>query len=447
VLARLEQAVGEIQDSETFRAYLDVQARFHRYSWSNVALILAQRPDATQVAGYNAWLSMHRYVRRGEKAIKIIVPMRRKVEEEDGEEPESRLLFGTGNVFDISQTDGEPLPTVEVPVLGGREGKWLYAGLAGVARRESLRVERVAELPGETMGFYERGARRIVLRLIAQLQMTKTLAHELGHHLAGHGSPEDASSRAEQETVAESISYVTLAHYGLDSGERSFPYIAIWCKDRKLLQHALGTIQKVSARLIDAVGEQAAADSLPRIAGGAPMRTYRGYSEDQGSAMGPEAVFVEDEDGTVARLKHQVRHSPTGFSWGYLGSGPADLARSILADHLGYVPPLSVYQDFKRQFVARWEQGRPWRITSEQIEEWIVSSGCQAQLDEHLAWMREEDELSRLSEMEKDEKSGRTEEPRLKDTCRRCAAPGRFYCQCPEGADLPPLHQGGGECP
>src|SRR5215211_9505368 len=86
VLARLEQAVGAIQDSDSFRAYLDVQAKFHRYSWSNVALILAQCPDATQVAGYNAWLKMHRYVRRGERGIKIIVPMTKKVKAEDGNE-------------------------------------------------------------------------------------------------------------------------------------------------------------------------------------------------------------------------------------------------------------------------------------------------------------------------------------------------------------------------
>src|SRR5439155_26301035 len=75
VLSRLEQAVGAIQDSDAFRRYLEVQSRFHRYSFSNVALILAQQPDATQVAGYRRWLEMNRYVRRGEKAIKIIVPM------------------------------------------------------------------------------------------------------------------------------------------------------------------------------------------------------------------------------------------------------------------------------------------------------------------------------------------------------------------------------------
>src|SRR5215217_678085 len=87
ILARLEQAVGIIQDSDTFRAYLDVQSRFHRYSPNNVVLILTQRPDATMVAGYNAWLKMHRYVRRGEKGIRIIVPIRRKKAlEEDGDD-------------------------------------------------------------------------------------------------------------------------------------------------------------------------------------------------------------------------------------------------------------------------------------------------------------------------------------------------------------------------
>jgi hypothetical protein len=397
VLARLEQAVGEIQDSYSFRTYLDVQARFHRYSWSNVALILAQRPDATQVAGYKAWLRMNRYVKRGEKAIKIIVPICRKQEGEDGDE-ESKLFFGVGNVFDVSQTDGEPLPTVDVPMLAGGGGERLYTELAELAGRECLQVERVAELPGEITGFYERGSSRIVLRLAAQLQMTKTLAHELGHHFAGHGLPEDGSPRAEQETVAESVAYVVLAHHGLDSGERSFPYIAIWSEDRKVLQQVLGTIQKVSARIIDGVEHQAAGDSLPPIAGGAPTRTYRGYSEDHESAMGPEAVFVEEEDGTITRLKHEVRHSPDGFSWGYGGSGPADLARSILAAHLGYVPPPAVYQEFKRHFVARWEQGRPWQLTSSQIDEWIVQSGSQEKLYQHLAWMQEEEELRRHSQ-------------------------------------------------
>ncbi len=124
ILARLEKAVGQIQDSDNFKAYLDIQSRFHRYSPNNALLILLQYPDATQVAGYNAWLRMHRYVKRGERAIKIIVPMPKKVATEDDQE-ETRLIFGTGNVFDYSQTDGEPLATVEVPVLSG-EGELIF---------------------------------------------------------------------------------------------------------------------------------------------------------------------------------------------------------------------------------------------------------------------------------------------------------------------------------
>ena len=89
-------------------------------------------------------------------------------------------------MFDLEQTDGEPLAHIDVPILESDDGEQLYTGLTGVAGREGLQVERVPELAGEMMGFYERGSRRIVLRLAAQLQMTKTLAHELGHHFAGH---------------------------------------------------------------------------------------------------------------------------------------------------------------------------------------------------------------------------------------------------------------------
>ena len=151
-------------------------------------------------------------------------------------------------------------------MLHGEAGAQLYTGLSVVAGREGLQVEQVPELAGEMMGFYERGSQRIVVRLAAQLQMTKTLAHELGHHFAGHGAPEDASPRAEQETVAESVAYVVLAHQGLDSGERSFPYIATWSKDRKVLQQAMSTIQKVSATLIDGVQRQDA-EPMPRQSG------------------------------------------------------------------------------------------------------------------------------------------------------------------------------------
>jgi antirestriction protein ArdC len=272
-LARLDDAVGAIHDSEAFRRYLEVQARFHRYSYGNVLLILAQRPDATRIAGYRAWQSLGRQVRRGERGIKILVPM--KVREPGGQttpdagdaaesaampqdpgpsaDPASvrrRLLFGVGTVFDISQTDGEPLATIDVPVLTGTDGAALYGRMEAVARKDGLTVERgnLRLTRPETMGFYSPTERLIVVREAAQIQMTKTLAHELAHHYGDH-----RLSDAESETIAESVAYVTLAHYGLDSGLRSFPYVATWRQQPAVLRAALHQVETVSRSLIDRV--------------------------------------------------------------------------------------------------------------------------------------------------------------------------------------------------
>src|SRR5215212_9486812 len=131
-LTRLEHAVGAIHDSDTFRDYLDAQARFHEYSFGNTLLILSQNPAATRVAGYQTWKQLGRQMRRGERGIRIIVPLRGRAavspaesETSDDEQPKGErtiVRFETGSVFDVSQTDGEPLPTVEVPVLEGEEG-------------------------------------------------------------------------------------------------------------------------------------------------------------------------------------------------------------------------------------------------------------------------------------------------------------------------------------
>lgn len=133
-LGRLDQAVAAIHDSQAFRRYLDVQSRFHRYSFGNVLLILSQSPEATQVAGYRTWQSLGRQVRRGEHGIKILVPMRireREIAAGDTHDPDDppaaagsiegpsakrrRLLFGVGTVFDVDRAEGEPLPTIDVP--------------------------------------------------------------------------------------------------------------------------------------------------------------------------------------------------------------------------------------------------------------------------------------------------------------------------------------------
>src|SRR5688572_5223344 len=190
-LLQLEQSVAAIQDSDTFRAYLTAQARFHNYSFGNVLLILAQFPEATKVAGYRTWQSLDRQVKRGEKAIRIIAPAYYKKKERDeqtGEDTERQVtFFRSASVFDVSQTDGAPLPEIAVPVLDSEAGADLYARLEGVALTEGLRVTIGHESfmrRATMMGFYEPDTRAIYLREAAQLQKTKTLAHELAHHFA-----------------------------------------------------------------------------------------------------------------------------------------------------------------------------------------------------------------------------------------------------------------------
>jgi hypothetical protein len=173
----------------------------------------------------------------------------RKVETDDGEEEHRVTGFGTGHVFDVSQTDGEPLPTVEVPVLNGEEGRELYDRLGDLAAAEGVGISRRAaeQMPAGVMGFYTPSERSIVVAEASPLQMAKTLAHELGHHYTGLTD----ATRSEHETIAESVAYVVCAHHGLDTGARSFPYVATWSQDPAVFKQALGSIQRVSAQILD----------------------------------------------------------------------------------------------------------------------------------------------------------------------------------------------------
>ncbi|MFN0072419.1 MAG: hypothetical protein ACKVVP_13125, partial [Chloroflexota bacterium] len=165
--------------------------------------------------------------------------------------PRRALYFGTGTVFDVSQTSGDPLPEITVPLLDGPDGPGLGTRLERVAADEGLTIERVPQIEGSrAVGTYSPSARRIIVRELEPAQMTKTLAHELAHHFA-----EADRSSPEEETVAESVAYVVCGHYGLDTGARSFPYVATWAQQPSVLKAAMTRIQTVSTtmiRLIDA---------------------------------------------------------------------------------------------------------------------------------------------------------------------------------------------------
>jgi antirestriction protein ArdC len=249
LLASLEDAVRAVQDSESFKAYLRMTARFHRYSFGNVLLIASQRPDATHVAGYKTWNALGRYVRRGEKGIAIVVPYR-SIRDDDSGEAVERVWFGTGYVFDISQTEGDELPSVECPLLEGDGAADAYEALAGVSHREGFTIDRSERSGEEAAGFWQPATRTIwIAPGLSMDQATKTLAHELAHAF----DPESAdysACRGEREAVAESVAFVVCERFGLDTSKRSVPYIAGWSKDIDTLKTALSKVQTIVHRIM-----------------------------------------------------------------------------------------------------------------------------------------------------------------------------------------------------
>jgi antirestriction protein ArdC len=259
-LRSLEEGVDAIVGSEDFGRYLTVISHFHQYSFGNVTLIHMQRPEATRVAGFRKWQELGRQVRRGEQGIKILVPHRVKVQSED-ESDEHFVIrsFGVGTVFDITQSDGAPLP--EPPVVreireSSDAGAALFSHLARYLDAEGIPLVREDTLPAN--GYWEPSSRRITLGLhLEGDQATKTLAHETAHFVADHqlGMPKE-----DVETIAESSAFVVLQHYGIDSSGYSFGYVARWAKDRTVLKRNLDAIQRTAHRVIEGIEGCAIAD-------------------------------------------------------------------------------------------------------------------------------------------------------------------------------------------
>lgn len=267
VLAILERGVEAMLSSDGFAAYLRAMARFPEYSARNVALIYAQRPDAVRVMGYRAWQALGRQVRKGARGIRILAPHRRTIGTMEGEGSESGdqrataiTGFGVATVFDIAQTDGEPLPTPTAPELLAGDSPvaaWLWDRLAAFLANEAVPLDRRPLAQG--YGVYFPVIRRVAIH--SELdgdQAAKTLAHECAHHIAlTRAVGQHGASRADAETIAEGAAFAVLARFGLDSGDYSFPYVAAWAADRAILARNLAAIRTTAATLIAAVEEQA----------------------------------------------------------------------------------------------------------------------------------------------------------------------------------------------
>ncbi len=256
-LDTLAKAVDDVRSSEAFKAYLDVQARFHRYSWHNSMLIAVQRPNATHVAGYQTWRKLGRQVNKGEHGIMIFAPCpwKREKETSSGEtETEQGIFFRAVHVFDVSQTDGKDLPDVDVPTVD-TTADHLLADLHSVATKRGIAVT-FKPIDGGTFGGSKKGAIDVDSGNTTG-QQAKTLAHELAHE-ALHKTDRTGLTRSVAELEAESIAYVVCTHFGLDVEVRASRYIALWNGDAKSLRASLERISKAARAIIDDVEAPAA---------------------------------------------------------------------------------------------------------------------------------------------------------------------------------------------
>ena len=250
---KLEQGVKELFESERYKEYLSFMGKFHNYSANNVLLIMLQRPDASLVAGYEAWRTkFKRQVRKGEKGITILAPCqyKREVEDEDGEKKIiAYTSFKTAKVFDISQTDGEDLPTGCVNPLAGAFDN--YEGI--ITRLEDLTTAEVKYqgISGGANGYFSPTEQEIVIQTgMSQQQTIKTLIHEVAHSILHdvNGEEKDAD-RNTREVQAESVAYTVCQMIGLDTSEYLFGYIAGWSKGKELkeLSDSIKAIQRTAS--------------------------------------------------------------------------------------------------------------------------------------------------------------------------------------------------------
>jgi antirestriction protein ArdC len=224
LLEQLFEGIANLTTSDEWQRYLACQSRFYRYSSNNVMLIAQQAHEATRIAGFNAWKSYVRFVRKGEKAIRILAPMVYKQTDEKTDEEQKVIRgFKWVPVFDIASTDGEDLPTV-CHKLSGDDPAGIFARLIEFATSIGFTVED-AELPGSVNGDCTHELHRIRVEIAnSPAQRVKTLTHEIGHALLH----EQFDNRALAELEAESTAYMICQALNLNTSDYSFGYVAGW---------------------------------------------------------------------------------------------------------------------------------------------------------------------------------------------------------------------------
>ena len=332
---RLEQGITELFDSERYKEYLRVMSKFHNYSFNNTLLIAMQKPDASLIAGFSAWKNnFGRNVMKGQKGIKILAPSPFKIKKEmekidpqtqkaiigkDGkpvtEEKEITIpAFKVVSVFDVSQTEGREIPDIAVNMLTGdvEHYKEVFAAL----EKTSPVPVGFEKIEGGAHGYYHLEDKRIALdEGMSELQTLKTLIHEIAHaklHDIDLNAPledlENRPDRRTREVQAESIAYTVCQHYGLDTSDYSFGYVAGWSAGRELaeLKSSLETIRSTAAETINSIDEHIA--ELQKTQEQAQTSEVQEVTQDAPPQEKPE-IPVPDATISVKEMQDY------GYSW------------------------------------------------------------------------------------------------------------------------------------
>jgi antirestriction protein ArdC len=262
----LERGVESFRDSEQYRAYLLFQAQHARtYSFKNTLLVFSQMPEATLVMGFRQWQGVGRSVKKGERGLMILVPSTYKKnkgearsEGNDDSPEEIGVRFVTGYVFDVSQTEGEPVPEIIHELKGtSEEIQELRQTITRVLGSDGYEVGE-EHLVGRHYGYVSKETARVVTKEgVDDLQAVKTLIHEKAHVAMHVGIPTDEIPKEQRELEAESVAFVVLNYYGLDTSEYSFAYVSSWSDgDTKRIAASGDRIHHAASSIIDAM-EQA----------------------------------------------------------------------------------------------------------------------------------------------------------------------------------------------
>lgn len=280
---KLEEGLKELFESEKYKNYLTTMSKFHNYSFNNTLLISLQKPDASLVCGYKAWQkNFNRHVKKGEKAIRILAPAPYKIKEErdkidpvtgemvfdengmpQKEEVEVKIpAFRVVSVFDVSSTEGEPLPELEAKeFLSTVEGYEDFIKAITYVAPVPIAFE---DIPGDSKGYFSIAENRIAVQdNMSESQTLKTMVHETAHSMLHNKEINQdidvpAKDRNTKEVEAEGIAFTVCSHFGIDTSAYSFNYIGGWSsgRDMKELKSSLDTIRRTSSELITGIEEQ-----------------------------------------------------------------------------------------------------------------------------------------------------------------------------------------------